>query len=451
LTRNGFGGQVRRVRALAPLIGAALLVATAAPIASAAQWNGRLVLDVGHVDAVHVTLDGERLSVRLREDVTGSHVVHAADDVVLHVTNAAKFAVPDVPGFEFLGPVGASTWLIPEVQNSEVVWAGWDTEEIDPGQLQNDALTMELTEATGPGSVHIFNNGPVGEALMVFDPQAGPHTAIVPVNAHAHANWAFSAPGRYELTFEASAVTAAGTSVKGSASYQFVVGDLPAVTEPDPSASPTSPSPTGPSPAAPGSSPTGSVPTGPVPTGAVPTGPSPTGPVPTGPAGPSVGGPVSQSVRASIPDEGGGLVLSVDPRDRVVVLPAAVLAPSGGYWLSRGRLRAVRVTDTRSGSPGWNVVGRVGSFSGGVGEFGGRYLGWTPKVSVQTVDRAVVAGAVVVPGAGSGVGLGRSATLGSVASGSGRGVAVLGAGLVLKVPAVTAAGRYDATLTLTVI
>jgi hypothetical protein len=134
-----------------------------------------------------------------------------------------------------------------------------------------------------------------------------------------------------------------------------------------------------------------------------------------------------------------------------VVLPAAALAPSGGYWAARGQLRPVAVTDTRSGSPGWNVVGRVGSFSGRAGEFGGKYLGWTPRVSDQTVDRAVVAGAPVVSGLRSGEGLGRSSTLGSAAAGSGRGVAVLGAGLELKVPAATEAGSYEATLTLTVI
>ncbi len=411
------GMRMRRGNGLiAAMIGAVLLATISAPSASAADWNGRLVLDQGHLDAIHMELSGNALSMNLREDITGNKVIRPASSVVIHVTDAAKAKVPADPAYRFLGSPGTDFWLIPQVQNPDVVWAGWDTEEIEKGQLRGDSLTLRLSGVAGPGAaVKLYSTGTFGQPVPMIDSLAGLLDITVPANAHVHANWAFSAPGVYDLTFAASAVTAAGVSVAGSATYQFVVGDLPSTTNPVPT-----------------------------PTVSTPTDPPPIDP-------PVGGNSVSQSIRASIAQGDGGLVLSVDPKDRSVVLPAASLAPSGGYWMSRGELRPVTVTDTRSGSPGWNVVGRVGSFSGSAGEFGGEYLGWKPVVSKQTADRAVVAGVAVVPGLRSGEGLGRSATLGSAPAGSGRGVAVLGAGLELNLPAATEAGTYDATLTLTVI
>ncbi|MBT0774032.1 choice-of-anchor M domain-containing protein [Kineosporia sp. J2-2] len=453
-----------------------LISAWTAGSSYAAVWNGRLVLDSGHVDAVHVTLDGERLSVRLREDVTGSHVLHDAQDVVLQVGDAARFAIPDVPGFEFLGPEGASTWLIPEVQEPDVVWAGWDTEEIETGELRDDAITMELSEVEGPGTVHIFNNGPVGEAVMLFDPQSGLRTHSVPVNAHVHANWAFSAPGSYELTFRASAVTAAGTPVQGSATYQFVVGDLPDAgpSPSDPGTTPTTtettpaptdpstttPDPTTPDPTTPAPSPTDSASTPPTtepcpddpPSTEPSTGgtPKPTGSSPTEP--PDGGGHyVTQSIRATIGDDDGGLVLSVDPQDRSVTLPAATLDPSGNHWSSGGELRPVTVTDTRTGSPGWNASGQISDFTGDTGQFPGKHLGWTPRIITQPSRTTVTPGAIVAPALATGDGLTHSSTLATATAGTGRGVTVLGAALELTVPADVETGDYRATLTLTVI
>ncbi|WP_159961762.1 TIGR03773 family transporter-associated surface protein [Blastococcus haudaquaticus] len=258
----------RRTRSVAAGLSTLLLAGGVAALtgvgaAQAAEtWNGRLVLDQGHVDAFHVTLEGGDLALRLREDVTGDDVVHDPADVALQVTDAGQIAVPDVPGYEFLGEPGDTVWMIPEIQDPAVVWAGWDTETIPLGALQGDTTTLSLTAARGPGEVHVFDSGPTGEAHIIFDPIDGPRSTAFragPGN-HAHANWTFSAPGTYELDVTAEAVRADGASLQAMDTYVVVVGALPS----DGGGTPTDPTPTDPPP-------------GPTPTDPPP-GPAPTDP-----------------------------------------------------------------------------------------------------------------------------------------------------------------------------
>ncbi|MGH3786683.1 MAG: choice-of-anchor M domain-containing protein [Pseudonocardiaceae bacterium] len=394
---------------------------TGGGLAVAAELDGRLILDKGHTDAVHVELDGDRLSLRVREDINGTRVVRDASTVVFHVTDAAQVVVPGDPGLEFLGAAGDTIWLIPEVQDQDVIWAGWDTEEIEPGQLQGDSLTLRMDSVSGPGPVTVFQTNAFGGPTFVWDPDTGQRDAIVPVNSHVHGNWAFRVPGVYEIGFAASAARADGTPMQGNATYRFLVGPLP-----DPSPTPT-PSPPTSTPA-----------------------PSPT-PPPTPTSTPPPGGlEVIQEIVAVIPADQGALILTVDGTPRVA-LPPAVLAASGDHWATGGSIQTVSVTDTRTATPGWNVVGRVGSFTGLAGIMEGKYLGWTPKVVTQPSGGAIVPGPAVAPGLTQGVGLAASSVLGQAPVGAGAGTTRLGADLALRVPSGTPAGSYSATLTLTAI
>jgi hypothetical protein len=159
---------------------------------------------------------------------------------------------------------------------------------------------------------------------------------------------------------------------------------------------------------------------------------------------------VTQQIVASIPAEQGALILTVDGTPRVE-LPPAVLSSSGDHWATSGSIQTVSVTDTRAAVPGWNVVGRVGTFTGNAGTMEGKYLGWTPKVQAQPPGGAVVPGAVVAPGLTGGQGLTASSVLGRARMGAGAGTTQLSANLDLRVPSNTPAGSYSATLTLTAV
>ncbi|MDU5963080.1 MAG: hypothetical protein E6Z13_08020, partial [Dermabacter sp.] len=76
-----------------------------------AHAAGRLVIESGHVDAFNVTAKGDALKLDLKEDVTGSHKTHAAEDVELHVKSAALTDLPkNIPG-------GPKAYYLPETQD----------------------------------------------------------------------------------------------------------------------------------------------------------------------------------------------------------------------------------------------------------------------------------------------------------------------------------------------
>jgi hypothetical protein len=167
------------------------------------------------------------------------------------------------------------------------------------------------------------------------------------------------------------------------------------------------------------------------------------------------GSSAAKSVTATINASDGALVISVDPEDRTVTLPAAVLSAGGDRWESNGALRPVTVTDTRAGKPGWTASGQIADgFTTTDGKtFTGSYLGWTPSITTQSGEQGVIAGPVAGPyvDGQTRTGLGDSATLASAPNSKGLGTAELDATLKLSVPTDTAAGTYTATLTLTAI
>lgn len=171
------------------------------------------------------------------------------------------------------------------------------------------------------------------------------------------------------------------------------------------------------------------------------TSPEPTepGPAPTDPAADY------QNVSATVPATGG---LSISVADHDVSLPSPVLADGPDELVSTGALNPITVVDLRASDPGWNLVGQLSDFAGPDGAvLDGRYLGVAPSVISTSPGQGVVAGDPLAPG----VGLKESASLSHASAGSGRGTAVVGGGLELRVPTSTAPGTYVATLTLTAI
>lgn len=431
-----------RVCAVVAAVIACVVTGVTGGLGLAAEIDGRLVLDQGHVEAVHIELKGDRLTVQVREDITGRKVIRESDTVIYHVTDAAKATVPTNPAYTFLGTAGSTVWIIPEVQKPDVIFAGWDAEDINRGELREDKLTLRMDSVSGPGPVAIFKADAFGGPVIDFDSAAGRLDLSLAVGpgTHQHANWAFRVPGVYDIRFVASGVRVDGTPVQGSATSRFLVGPLAQAT-PTPTTTPIptpTPTPAPTPPATPTPSPKPSTPT--------PT-PAPATPTPTPQPG---GSGVTQQVTVAIPADQGALILTVEGAAQVQ-LPPAALAASGDHWATSGSIQAVAVTDTRSATPGWNVVGRVGSFTGEEKTVEGRYLGWTPKVMAQPTGGTVVAGEAVTPGLAGGTGLTTSSVLGRAPAGAGVGTTRLGADLDLRVPSNTPTGSYTATLTLTVI
>jgi surface-anchored protein len=483
-------------RSIALLATAGALVGATAVAPAPAFAAEQVVLSKGHVDAVDVHYEGGELALKVRDDTVSPAVTRDPADVVFHALPGSQTTVPDVPSYAFLGPAGTPVWVLPQVQDPELLWPGWETLNLPTGVFAGEKIRLSLVGVEGPGRVSVFVNDAFGGAQVLFRSDDGLPDAIdVATHVHAHANWAFSATGRYTLKFQADATLTNGTAVStGPVDYAFAVGELttdpPDValdifglqdsytpgqqvnlvalqtpeTELDhyhwfskcPSAADFT-----------------------VVQGELAAAYAFTATEaldgcqykavlydddhePVAEASPVTlvvedgGGPgepgASQSITATVREADGALVLSVDPNDRTVALPATTLGAAGDRLEAAGALRPVTVTDTRAAKPGWNASGQVSAFAASAdASFGGKYLGWTPQVLGQASGQGVVAGPVAPPGFTSGNGIAGGAVLGSAPAGSGRGTARLGADLRLELPTETGAGTYTATLTLTAI
>ncbi|MGI5511613.1 phosphate ABC transporter substrate-binding protein PstS [Streptomyces sp. CA-106131] len=139
---------------------------------------------------------------------------------------------------------------------------------------------------------------------------------------------------------------------------------------------------------------------------------------------------VTQSITTTL--EPGALAISIAGSPHVE-LPSPVLDSSGEFLHTSGQMTPVTVSDTRPGNIGWTASGQVGDFTGPAGSIiDGSSLTWAPAIVDRGNVQSVTAGALVVPGDGSGLKDART-----LATGIGPGVADVGAGLDLDAPTST--------------
>jgi surface-anchored protein len=465
--------------------------------ATTAAAEDRLVLDHGHVDAFTLTWHDNALDLLLREDVTGSHVPHAPEDVLLAVTPESALQLPDPvpPSLSFLGQPGDTVHYLPQTQDPNLIWPGWSTEQV-PAGVFTDPLRIQVTDVTGPGEVFLWQTGSFGQSVSVLGGGFQlPGTISANAGVHAHANWAFTEEGTYTFTVAAGGdLAGGGTATSAPRTYTVQVGDAAGpqpvttlavagmadhyhsgdvvtltavqdpVTELDHYHWFTR---------AAGSADWVVVP-------AVGGGEysftatarhnglqviarlydhdhgvvaesEPVTVVVDDHGGPEPPAPATQDIEVTLPEDAGALVISVEQDDRRVLMSDFELGTAGDRWVSSGDLRPVTVTDTRATAPGWSVSAQVGDFSSGAGTLRGGVLGWSPVVTGQPAGAGVTAGPAVTSGFTGDDGLSVARTLASAAPGNGVGTSRLGAGLAIEAPTSLKPGTYTATITFTVI
>ncbi|MBM7824694.1 putative ABC transporter-associated repeat protein [Arcanobacterium pluranimalium] len=196
--------------------------------APAASSSPRLVLSKGHVDLFHVVAKDGQLILNAKDDTGGSPVQRKAEDIIVHVGEAAITKFPaqfaskfGVPAGYFLGQSGDKQGVLP--------FPGWDTSAVRP---DFDAIDLEFLEVKGPGKVFTYQiggfNGPASPlASGQFELQTGDkiHQAYP---AHVHTNWVFTKPGVYTMKMRAKDARAGGSVVSNEATYTWYVGkDVP--------------------------------------------------------------------------------------------------------------------------------------------------------------------------------------------------------------------------------
>lgn len=146
-------------------------------------------------------------------------------NALLVVKNDAHGLVAAGPQWSFLGTAGSDVWTLPNTENTNLLFLGIGAEEIAGGTFTNDAFTMTLTGFSGPGNLAIYDLDSFGDPVVwmnTADGITGADSRILHSGAHSHVNWAFSAPGDYTVTFEASAIsTLNGPTASGPVNYKF--------------------------------------------------------------------------------------------------------------------------------------------------------------------------------------------------------------------------------------
>lgn len=184
------------------------------------------VIGTGHVDIGPRMVDGQ-WRVALRDD-SGAHPVwRDPDRTVLRVSDAALMAAPTGSDYAFMGAqAGEQYYVVPQTQNPDVVWLGWNTQ--DPGVVSaiDRGATMRIGSVSGPGRTWMFlQDGTFGKPRLLVDGQSGQAQDVwVDASTHVHANWVFTAPGVYTAALTFSARTTDGQQLSASTTLRFAVG-----------------------------------------------------------------------------------------------------------------------------------------------------------------------------------------------------------------------------------
>ncbi|MFA4927201.1 MAG: TIGR03773 family transporter-associated surface protein [Patulibacter sp.] len=192
--------------------------------------RGQKTLASGHVDIGPRFVDG-RWTLLIHDDQAKAEggdpsVWRRPERTVLQVTDDALQTVPDDETYGFLpAKPGDRVHVVPQTQDPDVVWVGWNTQDPEVMERIDRGVTMTLTGVQGPGDLVVYlQSGDFGDPQLLWDSTAKPKPAWVDVNTHTHANWVFSRPGTYLVRVRIAAELVDGTTVSDTRDLRFAVG-----------------------------------------------------------------------------------------------------------------------------------------------------------------------------------------------------------------------------------
>jgi surface-anchored protein len=200
------------------LAAASFAAASLVVVSGPARASSLVQISQGHVDAVDVGYEDGALGITVHDETVTPDVERDPADVHLVVKKEAGWTVPDDPAFGFLGAPGAKVWLLPEIQDENLLWPGLSAEEIENGVFVDDTIQLKATGFSGPDGMSLFTNGPSGEPQIIADSEDSlPDVYDLPTGLHVHGNWAFEKAGTYKVTVVAGGRLASSNELITSA------------------------------------------------------------------------------------------------------------------------------------------------------------------------------------------------------------------------------------------
>lgn len=181
-------------------------------VASPAVAASPVVLDQGHVDVFGIAYEDGALNLHVHAH--DGDAEYDPSEVQLVAKPAAKATVPDDSAYKFLGDPGDPVWVLPQVEDPELLFPGIAAEEVEPGVFKNDTLKIDVVGIRGPADFSIFTVDGVGAPTVLVDSGDGlPDCTTAAAGGHKHANWAFEAAGTYKVWVRARGTLASGKTV----------------------------------------------------------------------------------------------------------------------------------------------------------------------------------------------------------------------------------------------
>lgn len=219
------------------------------PPAAAGPDDGRPIATASHLDSPQVSYADGQLTLTSKGNIAGrSGYIHPLDSHIVYSgtgyngrTGAQQylFTIPDDPAFAFLNAAGQTWYMAPQVPvgNHEPIWIGFGGDTSIPADKLRDGMVyLDLIGVRGPGRVEALGFYRDGETwhtsrMLSSNDPAFRSLAVYPGD-HTHNATLFSRPGRYELTYQASARLSDGTIVRSRPTVQTwqVGGAKPAAT-----------------------------------------------------------------------------------------------------------------------------------------------------------------------------------------------------------------------------
>lgn len=183
-----------------------------------------VILESGHVDAPGIAFEDGAWDIHIHDE--DNDIEYESDCASLKVKEEAELTVPANPDFSFLGSTGDPVWILPQVEDPDLLFLGYATEEIESGTFVGDEIDWSLVDVEGPGDFKVYSVGAFGTPTVLFDSAGSlPQVQTIETGEHTHANWAFTAEGDYTVTYAASGeLTSGGVITSDPVEFTFIVG-----------------------------------------------------------------------------------------------------------------------------------------------------------------------------------------------------------------------------------
>jgi putative ABC transporter-associated repeat protein len=155
-----------------------------------------------------------------------------AKGVVLQAFPDAKTTVPSGAQWNFLGASRSSIWQLPQVQNPNLLWAGWSTQAIPESDIATGVQwtlnKLQMLDGSAPqGNFSIYESDTFGNPSVLFHAtgqKITSNTFTINKNAHVHANWSFAGEGTYCMAFTRATRLPSGRQVQDAFTLAVAVG-----------------------------------------------------------------------------------------------------------------------------------------------------------------------------------------------------------------------------------